>query len=83
MWLLRPTAMTAGKQQVWRLVTMLFKSRLAGAVCTLTIRGLGVCLKNLKQVDTDLREDVLDERKQAIAATTVEVGTTVNNQFKF
>jgi hypothetical protein len=40
-------------------------------------------LKKLKQVDTDLREDVLDERKQAIAATTVEVGTTFNNQFKF
>jgi hypothetical protein len=46
-------------------------------------RSVGVCLKNLKQVDTDLREDVLDERKQAIAATTVEVGTTFNNQFKF
>jgi hypothetical protein len=72
MWLLRPAAMTAGKQQVSRLFTMLFKSRLAGAVCTFTIRGsVGVCLKNLKQVDTDLREDVLDERKQAIAATTV------------
>jgi hypothetical protein len=29
------------------------------------------------------RQDVLDERKQAIAATTVEVGPTFNNQFEF
>src|SRR5260370_37851650 len=38
---------------------------------------------NMKQVDADLREDVLDERKQAIAATVLEVGATFSYQYDF
>src|SRR5260370_17573595 len=37
----------------------------------------------MKQSDADLREDVLDERKQAIAATAIEVGTTFSNEYDF
>jgi hypothetical protein len=36
---------------------------------------------NMKQVDTELREHVLDERKQARSAAAVEVGVTFGYQY--